>query len=307
MGLTMRQMRHSRCSVPIHSRPASLQNPILTPSPTATTTEPANQQLCCRLVLDSLYRVFAAAAVAVAVTQRLPGHPCPALLCPALPCLENQSPCFPILQQSLSLPLPAAPHRGVFRGADVTVHVTAPSGAAQSMYREQQESQECQAILCSEGGDPGPKVPRYRKGTDTHAAHNSLPYAEWVRRGSQSMYKVHTQHRRRGISQSFEVSLLNHFKLQLAAVVFVFAFSCHPDLPLTQSQATAALSMPGEVPREKESRRRSPVVGGTTIGPPDSAARLPSRHPHQLLSPVNLIAPPPGSFSFSLNSGEPHT
>lgn len=49
------------------------------------------------------------------------------------PALE--SPCFPIAQ-TLSLPLPAAPHRGVFRGADVTVHVTARSSLGRSMYRE---------------------------------------------------------------------------------------------------------------------------------------------------------------------------
>lgn len=55
--------------------------------------------------------------------------PAPTLPCAALrlPCLENQSPWLPIAHQALPLPLPAAPHRGVFRGADVTVHVTAPS------------------------------------------------------------------------------------------------------------------------------------------------------------------------------------
>lgn len=80
---------------------------------------------------------------------RLPGH------CLALPCsaLKINLPASPFALQSLSLPLPAAPHRGVFRGADVTVHVTAPSGPGLSMYRGSKESQEYQAILCSLGGD----------------------------------------------------------------------------------------------------------------------------------------------------------
>lgn len=89
----------------------------------------ARVQLCC---------VFAAAAVVTPACANL-ALPC---ACPApalrLPCLENQSPCFPIAHQALSLPLPAAPHRGVFRGADVTVHVTAPSSPGLSMYRESQ-------------------------------------------------------------------------------------------------------------------------------------------------------------------------
>lgn len=69
---------------------------------------------------------LATAAVAVAVT------PPPALRRPAL---GNQSPCFPHCAAVSFLPLPAAPHRGVFRGADVTVHVTAPSSPGLSMYR----------------------------------------------------------------------------------------------------------------------------------------------------------------------------
>lgn len=96
--------------------------------------------------------------------------------------------------------------------------------------------------------------------------------------------------------------------MQLAAVVFVFAFSRHSEYLVSQSQAITALSIPGEVPREKESKReRALVVGGTTIGPPDwvQRARGSSRHPHQLLNPLNPDCPP-GSFSFSFNSGEPH-
>lgn len=75
------------------------------------------------------------------------GLPCGILLC-----------LLPIAQAFL-LPLPAAPHRGVFRGADVTVHVAARSSLGQSMYREDQEPQ---AILCHLRRYPGIQVPRYR-------------------------------------------------------------------------------------------------------------------------------------------------
>lgn len=60
--------------------------------------------------------------------------------------------------------------------------------------------------------------------------------------------------------------------------------------------------------RGRKTPKESPVVGGTTIGPPDWVQRrLPSsRHPHLFLGPLDPSCTP-GSFSFSLDSGEPHT
>lgn len=136
MGLMMGQMRHSRCSVPRHSSPASLQHPILTPTPTATTTGPANQgkpALVLSPVLDSLYREFAAAAVAVAVTLRLPGHPCPALRCSALLCAALPRESISLLPHSAAVSVFAAARRPSSRGfpgrgCDGTCHGTVRPG-----------------------------------------------------------------------------------------------------------------------------------------------------------------------------------
>ena len=82
--------------------------------------------------------------------------------------------------------------------------------------------------------------------------------------------------------QSLELSSPAQLSLQQAAVVFVFASSSQP---LGQSVRRSA-----EI---KKSATESPVVGGTTIGPPDWVQRRPpsSRHPHQLLSLLNPNAP----------------
>lgn len=235
--------------------PAS-PDPILTPTPSATATAPAAPTTSslhaskqanqgkpapapststgirpqqdggrlpgeCNLIsvlhiLLSEYVFSAAAAVAVTPAWPLPR-----------PALKINLPASPFALQSLSLPLPAAPHRGVFRGADVTVHVTAPPGPGLSMYRESKESQQYQAILCSLSGvvrSRSTQVP------ERHGYPRSRKLPSTYGMGTERLpghvpctYTAPSPRRQ----QSFEVSSPIHLILQLAAKGFVFASSCH--------------------------------------------------------------------------------
>lgn len=247
--------------------------------------------------------VFAAAA-AVAVT---PAWPLPR------PALKINLLASPFALQSLSLPLPAAPHRGVFRGADVTVHVTAPSGPGLSMYREPKESQEYQAILCSLSGVARCKsiqVPE-RHGYP-HTRTPPSTYGMGTER-LQGMYRVHIQHRLRGSSRAsrfrrHSISFCSSQQRGSCSHPAVTGLTCS----VTQSEShrltdhcriiDARRSAEGEREHQRGPCRRRHNHRPARLGSAPPVLQLP---PTPVAEPVEPRCPP-GSFSFSLDSGEPH-